>query len=273
MENKNDNERFYHRLTKKQLYDLWLDAIGYDIKDDRLDQIKEALQETVNLGQFSKFTFIDLMDTLFSLPSNALEDIADGNFSRLYKAYYKHTKFMPEDYYYMSIFLKAIYTDYKSISNIDEYQKMCNDYFLFIKDILSFNDIVIESSLSKANPDLVRLLKSRNINFQYIDENIKGDAPLMAIGEIENHLMVSFLMNIDFYGGDYNLPSNLLNDMIQNIKPFDLVRIAIYMDVNEGSSDLTKELLGRYHLKEKTMFETGKLIGDNSSLKRLKKKN
>ena len=53
-------ENFYHNYTKKELYNLWLDALSYDIKDRRLDKIKHALEETVNLGQYSNDSFKDI---------------------------------------------------------------------------------------------------------------------------------------------------------------------------------------------------------------------
>ena len=266
-------ENFYHNYTKKELYNLWLDALSYDIKDRRLDKIKHALEETVNLGQYSKDSFIYLIDTLYKLPDTALYDIADGNFSSLYKAYYKHTNGMPEDYTYISELLNAIYRDYKSISNNDEYQEFCKSHILEIKDIYRFNDKIINDSLKKANPHLANLLKNRNNDYDYIKEKFNFDAAYVASSTIENHLMVTFLMNADYYDCDYNLPSNLLNKLIKKLNIFDLIRVAIYMDYFDDSMDLTQKLMDVYYFKSNSIDGINNMIKDNSNIKRLRKSN
>ena len=90
---------------------------------------------------------------------------------------------------------------------------------------------------------------------------------------IENHLMVTFLMNDDYYNCDCNLPSNLLNELIKKLNIFDLIRIAIYMDYFDDSMDLTKKLMDVYYFKSNSIDGINNMIKDNSNIKRLRKSN
>ena len=62
-------DSFYDKYTKKQLYDLYMDALCDEISDSRFDKISVALHETVHLGQFSK-DFINKYNFLFSSKVN-----------------------------------------------------------------------------------------------------------------------------------------------------------------------------------------------------------
>ena len=245
-------DSFYDKYTKKQLYDLYMDALCDEISDSRFDKISAALHETVHLGQFSKDSFCDLLDSLFDLSDEALKDIERGTFARFYKTYLKYTQDMPEDFYYISIFIDALYTDYASVTELDDYQYLCNYCMLFIRDIARFEDNEMMQAIMQANSNLGQLLltHSSNVNYGAVKEKKYTLEQMQAYTAVECHLLVSFLMSVEDFSYDYSLPAKLLNAMVEKIKPDAIKRVGNYMRFDENGPLLTRQLLYRQYLQE-----------------------
>ena len=250
---------FYDNYSKKQLENLYWEAMCNEIKDSRFDRIKGALHETVHLGQYSKESFIDLLDTLFQLSDRALADIEKGNFRYFYKAYLTHTVGMPEDYYYMSLFLNGIYADYKNLKVLADYQYLSDECMLFMRDLGKLNDKRIMSAIMNYNPDLAQLLISHanTVNYKKGHEKKYNIDQMAAYTSIECSLLVSFLIGVDDYASDYSLPTRLLNEMVDKIPAEGIHKVGHYMKYNAGSPMLTKELLDRQYYKENIVLDIG----------------
>lgn len=262
---------FYDKYTKKQLYNLYMDAMCDEISDSRFDRISAALHETVHLGQFSKVSFVDLLDSLFKLSDEALKDIESGNFAKFYKAYLPHTDGMPEDFYYMSIFITALYTDYTCVTELDDYQYLCNNCMLFIRDIATFKDYEMMQAIMRANSDLGQLLLTHSdiVNYGALKEKKYTIEQKLAYTAVECHLLTSFLIGIEAFSYDYSLPTKLLNVMVEKIKPDTIKRVGDYMKFNEGGPLLARQLLYMQYLQENIIYEINNLT-DKKKLEKCK---
>ena len=267
---KEENGSFYDKYTKKQLYDLYMDAMCDEISDSRFDRISAALHETVHLGQFSKDSFGNLLDSLFDLSDEALKDIERRNFARFYKSYLKHCH-MPEDFFYMSIFIDALYTNYSSVTELDDYQYLCSSCMLFIRDIAGFKDNEMMQAIMRANANLGQLLltHSDSVNYGAVYEKKYTMGQLHAYTTIECNLLVSFLIGIEDFSYDYSLPTTLLNAMVEKIKPDVITRIGNYMEFDKSGPLLARQLLERQSLQENIIHEINSLT-DNKKLEKCK---
>ena len=230
-------DSFYDKYTKKQLYDLYMDA---------------------------------LCDEIFDLSDEALKDIERGTFARFYKAYLKYTQDMPEDFYYIGIFIDALYTDYASVTELDDYQYLCNYCMLYIRDIAKFKDEEMMQAINQANSNLGRLLltHSGSVNYGAVKEKKYTIEQMRAYTAVECHLLVSFLMGVEDFSYDYSLPTKLLNEMAEKIKPDVIKKVGDYMKFDEGGSELARQLLYRQYLQEKNIYE----INDQTDIKKLEKR-
>lgn len=263
-------DNFYYNYTKKQLRTLYMEAVYNEITDKRLDRIKEALHETVLLAQYDKWSFQCLIDTLLGLSDSALNDIVNGNFSRFYKAYYKHNHGMSEDYFCLSILLEGLYTDYKKIQNIEDYKSLCNS-MRFIYDMAMFHDKDIDEPVKRINHNLANLLTTNynNTDYELIKQKKYNMFDSQAIGKIIVNLLVTFMMFIDNYNYDFTLPSELLNSMIDRIKKDDLIKIASYINYDYN---IAKMLLDAQYNKKEYMNNLEELLETKSNSKALKLK-
>ena len=265
-------DSFYDKYSKKQLYELYMDAMCDEISDSRFYRISAALHETVHLGQFSKDSFGDLLDSLFDLSDEALKDIERGNFARFYKTYLKYSQGMPEDFYYMSIFIDALYTDYANVTESNNYQYLCNYCMLFIRDIARFKDNEMMQAITRANSNLGQLLLTHfgSVNYGVVKEKKYTIAQMRAYTAIECHLLVSFLMGVEDFSYDYSLPTKLLNEMAENIKPDVIKKVGDYMKFDEGGSVLAKQLLHRQYLQENIIYDINSLTDNKKLEKKIK---
>ncbi len=268
-----EKEYFNENYTKKQLYNLYTEAMCDEISDSRFVRIKDALHETVHLGQFSSDTFIDLLDTLFILQDSALRDIESGNFAIFYKAYESHFNGIPEDFYYVSIFLRTIYTDYKNISNIDEYKWLCDNSMLYIRDVTFLKDKKINESIMKANKSLGKLLLSHAniVDYNAVKEKQYNIEQIKAYTTIECNLLVSFLTGPEDYSSDYSLPTKLLNKIVKKFNPDVIKRIGDYMRFDDNGPMLAKQLLDRQCLEDNDVYEINELNEDKKLGEYIKK--
>jgi len=261
---------FYDKYTKKEAYNLYMSALCYEINDSRFDRIKGALYEAVHLGQYSKDSFIDLLDSLFNLSDSALADIESGNFKEFYTAYLSNSSGMPEDFYYMSLFMDIIYTDYKNIESTETYHCLSNDIGFLLRDIPVMNDERIINSLMKSNPELIKLFMAHHdvIDYKILYKKNYSINQLMAYSDIEYHFIVSFLMLADEFNHDYTLPSKLLNKMVYELEPNVILVIGDYLKYNDNTHEIIKMLFDRLYLQDKEIFD----IDEDGNIKLIREK-
>ena len=102
--------------SRKQLKSIFFDAACRNIKNPELDNIKEALYEIIPIGQYSLYTFSDLIQILKILPADALKSIENGEFINIYNKVAQLQRLDKRDFTICNNLLLLIYTNYKNIN-------------------------------------------------------------------------------------------------------------------------------------------------------------
>ena len=248
---------FYYNYSKKELYNLYLEASCDELTDPRFNRIKEALNETIPMAQYSYDSFINLLDSLFEISDTGLANIESGNFRSFYKAYLANSIGMPEDYYYMSIFIDVFYTDYRNIKSLEDFLYICHEGMILFKDIGKYNKSELMEPIKNANKELGELLETHGRLVDYnklLDKDYNLDQ-MTAYSKAECALLVSFLINIDEYNHDYSIPSRIMNNLVDSYSPELVRQVGEYLGRDDNSQVLAKRLLDTQYYNGKDIYE------------------
>lgn len=228
------------KIGKKELKEIYWSARCMDIKDKRLDKIKEALYELTNLCQYSYETYSDLLCILNDFSEETLKKITEGTFTKFYREFYKGTSGMPEDYDVCTELLILIYTNYKKINTYEEYNACCQ----YIGHLKRRKDKKMFYLLKRINPILGTLLcnYTSTIDYKTNEHNPLGTY-YQALGKIESQLLIAFMMNVDNYGYLYQMPATITSLIIENLTEEQVIKISQFMQTKNTNVFLAKELL------------------------------
>lgn len=248
---------FYDKYSKKELYNLYLEASCDELTDPRFNRIRGALNETIPMAQYNYDSFINLLDSLFEISDTGLANIESGNFRDFYKAYLANSIGMPEDYYYMSVFIDVLYTNYRNINSLDDYLYLSHKGMVLFKDLGKYNKSELMEPIKNANKELGELLETHAKLVDYNKPLEKGynlDQTL-AYSKAECALLVSFLINIDEYNHDYSIPSRIMNNLVDSYSPELVRQVGEFLGIDDNSQVLAKRLLDTQYYNGKDIFE------------------
>lgn len=215
----NEAQKIHYK--KKELQLLYWQAQARDIKKKELKDIKKALYEIVDLGQYSS-DFIQLIKVLKCLPDKALKSIENGEFTNFYiklanKENNEYGAFYKGTFQHCINLLILLYTDYSNINSQEEF---------FLVSI-SFNELIYIDS----NEELTNIIFNINPHLSYLIKDYKRfkefdpkrsfslfDNIAVKLEELYHNLQVALLMHIDIFNYRYNLPTDIILFLYDNIK-------------------------------------------------------
>lgn len=205
--------------TKKELELLYWQAKARDIKKKELKDIKKALYEIVNLGQYS-YDFQCLIKILKYLPEKSLKNIENGSFTNLYQKLAKkenneNGSFYKGDYHHCINLLILLYTDYPDILSIEEFEFISKSF--------------IELIYIDSNEELTNIIFDINPHLSYIIEDYERykklknktnilDNTYYKMNDLYHNLQVTFLMTPELFNYQYQLPTDIISFLYNDIE-------------------------------------------------------
>lgn len=241
--------------SKKELQLIYWQAQARDIKKKELKDIKKALYEIIDLGQPSS-TFINLLKTLKCLPDKALKSIENGEFTNIYiklknKERNEQGPFYKGDFHHCINLLLLLYTDYSNINSKQEFDLISSS---FIEQIYIDNNEELINMIFNINPHLSYIIEDYK-RYKNITKNKKSnifDNTPNKLDNIYRNLQVTLLMHINIFNYKYNLPTDIIQFLYDNIELTSKTILKSYNNC-EDKYKFTKILLIEYLiLKNKT---------------------
>lgn len=247
------NNKDINEMTKREIHDIYLEAACGEIEEPELLRIREALYELTPLCQFTKDEYVSLIETLDSLPDEALEGIKKGFFSLFYKRNIKNTAGMPEDFDVCDSLVNAIYSNYKGLGSFEDYLLQCE----FMSELTHFTigsgeDVM--KFLDLMNPELANLLRGMRIaEAQKLSEKLKGRDlyAQMSYSQIKWQLLTAYMMFIDEFKDSYHIVPDTLEVLLDRLNDEQIKRLGYAMKLKDSNEFYAMSLLNQSYFKAK----------------------